>query len=97
MARAEVVKMGEDRPRPAGNETDRKGLAEAMGAQKKKCLRCEDCYFRKNMLCALNLDAPCTTFRPAERGLAPERQLAFVFRTERTRAAYAFPPAKAHA
>ena len=28
---------------------------------------------------------------PAERGLAPERQLAFVFRTERTTAAYAFP------
>jgi hypothetical protein len=44
------------------------------------------------MLCALNLGKPCTTFRPAERGLAPERQLAFVFRTERTTAAYAFPP-----
>ena len=29
--------------------------------------------------------------RPAERGLAPERQLAFVFRTERVTAAYAFP------
>jgi hypothetical protein len=43
------------------------------------------------MLCALNLGKPCTTFRPAERGLAPERQLAFVFRTERTTAAYAFP------
>jgi hypothetical protein len=43
------------------------------------------------MLCALNLDKPCTTFRPAERDLAPERQLAFVFRTERTTAAYAFP------
>ena len=43
------------------------------------------------MLCALNLDKPCTTFRPAERGLAPERQLAFVFRAERTTAAYAFP------
>ncbi len=36
---------------------------------------------------------PCPTYRPAERGLAPERQLAFVFRTERTRTAYAFPPA----
>jgi hypothetical protein len=58
---------------------------------KTKPARCEDCYFRQNMLCALNLDAPCTTFRPAERGLAPERQLAFVFRTERTTAAYAFP------
>ena len=43
------------------------------------------------MLCALKLQEPCPTFRPAERGLAPERQLAFVFRTERTRVAYAFP------
>jgi len=54
-------------------------------------LTCEDCFFRQNMLCALALDSPCTTFRPAERGLAPERQLAFVFRTERVTAAYAFP------
>ena len=44
------------------------------------------------MLCALNLGHACPTFRPAERGLAPERQLAFVFRAERTTAAYAFPP-----
>ena len=52
---------------------------------------CEDCYFHRNMLCALDLGEPCSTFRPAERGLAPERQLTFVFRTERTRSAYAFP------
>jgi hypothetical protein len=58
---------------------------------KSKPARCEDCYFHQNMLCALNLGKPCTTFRPADRGLAPERQLAFVFRTERTTAAYAFP------
>jgi hypothetical protein len=43
------------------------------------------------MLCALDLGEPCSTFRPAERGLAPERQLTFVFRAERTRSAYAFP------
>lgn len=59
-------------------------------AAKKKCISCEDCYFKKNMLCALNLDAPCATYRPADRGLKPERQLSFVFRTERTHAAYAF-------
>jgi hypothetical protein len=58
---------------------------------KSKPARCEDCFFRQNMLCALDLDKPCTTFRAADRGLAPERQLAFVFRTERTTAAYAFP------
>ena len=52
---------------------------------------CDDCFFRRNHLCALKLDGPCPTFRPADRNLAPERQLAFVFRTERTTAAYAFP------
>jgi hypothetical protein len=52
---------------------------------------CEDCFFKKNHLCALKLEGPCPTFRPADRNLAPERQLAFVFRNERTTAAYAFP------
>jgi hypothetical protein len=37
------------------------------------------------------LQEPCPTFRPAERGLAPARQLTFHFRTERTHSAYAFP------
>jgi hypothetical protein len=61
-------------------------------AKKAKRVKCEDCFFQQNHLCALDLDEPCTTFRPAERGLAPEKQLAFSFRTtERTWAAYAFP------
>jgi hypothetical protein len=63
----------------------------AMATGKEKAVTCEDCFFHQNRLCALDLGEPCPTFRPAERGLAPERQLAFVFRTERTRAAYAFP------
>ena len=66
-----------------------------MGTTKKKCVRCEDCFFKQNLLCALDLGGPCPTFRPAERGLAPERQLAFVFRAERTTAAYAFPQPQA--
>jgi len=65
---------------------------EAVAKSRAKQPTCEDCFFHQNMLCALELEKPCTTFRPAERGLAPERQLAFVFRTERTTAAYAFPP-----
>ena len=65
-----------------------------MAKGKAKRVTCEDCFFHQNMLCALNLDEPCTTFRPAERGLAPERQLAFVFRTERTAPAYAFSAAE---
>ena len=63
---------------------------------KMKIARCEDCFFEQNMLCALSLSEPCTTFRPAERGLAPERQLTFVFRAERTTAAYAFPAPRGH-
>ncbi|MDQ4048218.1 MAG: hypothetical protein M3131_02395 [Actinomycetota bacterium] len=62
-----------------------------MANGKAKRVKCEDCYFHQNMLCALSLPAPCTTFRPAERGLAPERQLAFSFRADRARSAYAFP------
>jgi hypothetical protein len=56
---------------------------------------CEGCFFKQNMLCALNLGEPCTTFRPAERNLAPERQLSFAFRTAPARAAYAFPQPRA--
>ncbi len=63
----------------------------AKGKGTAKRAKCEDCFFAQNMLCALALEEPCTTFRPADRGLAPERQLAFAFRTERTRAVYAFP------
>ena len=62
-----------------------------MAKGKAKRVTCEDCFFHRNDLCALNLGKPCTTFRPHDRGLAPERQLAFVFRAERTTAAYAFP------
>lgn len=61
-----------------------------MAKTKKKRVTCEECFFHQNMLCALDLDEPCTTFRPAERNLAPERQLSFTFRADRTRSAYAF-------
>ncbi len=56
---------------------------------------CEDCFFHRNMLCALNLDDPCTTFRPDHPdGLRPPRQLRFVFRQEhRARATWSFPTA----
>jgi hypothetical protein len=62
-----------------------------MAKAKERLATCKDCFFYQNQLCALDLEEPCTTFRPAERGLAPERQLAFVFRTARVRSAYAFP------
>jgi len=59
---------------------------------------CEDCFFHRNLLCALDLGEPCSTFRPAEANLAPPQQLRFVFRHERrSRAAWAFPSAQEQA
>ena len=31
---------------------------------------CEDCFFKRNLLCALDCDAPCPTFRPDHPGRA---------------------------
>ena len=59
---------------------------------------CEECFFRRNLLCALDLPEPCATFRPNEAQLRPPQQLRFVFRQERrTRAAWAFPSAQEQA
>jgi hypothetical protein len=60
---------------------------------------CEDCFFRRNLLCALDLDEPCATYRPdSPDGLRPPRQMRFVFRQERrTQAAWAFPTAEEQA
>jgi hypothetical protein len=59
---------------------------------------CDQCYFRVNLLCALELSEPCTTFRPSEAQLKPPEQLRFVFRQERrTRAAWSFPSAQEQA
>jgi hypothetical protein len=59
---------------------------------------CEDCFFHANLLCALELDEPCATFRPSEAELRPPQQLRLVFRQERrSRAAWAFPSAQEQA
>ena len=55
------------------------------GAAKRKSKRrgcsCEDCYFHRRMLCALDLDEPCSTFRPdSPQGLVPPRQPALLVR-----------------
>jgi hypothetical protein len=43
--------------------------------------RCEDCFFHRHMLCALDLDEPCSTFRPDEPvGLVPPRQPVLLIR-----------------
>lgn len=74
--------------------------AAALGAARRKRspvaraakpkVSCEDCYFHKNLLCALDADKPCPTFRHHEQGLTPPQQLSFVFRQERTRSAWVF-------
>ena len=59
--------------------------------------RCEDCYFRRLGLCALEVDEPCATFRPySPDGLRPPGQLRFSFRQETTRP-WAFPTAQEQA
>jgi hypothetical protein len=58
--------------------------------------RCEDCFFHRNMLCALPEKKPCPTFRPAHPdGLRPPQQLSFVFRQERRAEPFLFQPAGA--
>ena len=59
-------------------------------------ITCDDCFFRRHLLCALDPAEPCATFRPDHpEGLRPPRQLHLVFRQERrTRAAWAFPSAQ---
>jgi hypothetical protein len=70
-----------------------------VGVTRVKKVSCEECFFRRNLLCALDLDEPCPTFRPDHpEGLRPPQQLRFVFRQERRRqAAWAFPDAQEQA
>ena len=63
-------------------------LAEAVGLIRPRAKRrrkngrsCEDCYFHRNLLCALDLDEPCSTFRPdGPHGLAPPLQPSLLVR-----------------
>ena len=42
---------------------------------------CADCFFHCNQLCALDLAAPCSTFRPdSPQGLVPPTQPALLLR-----------------
>jgi hypothetical protein len=87
---------------PASVQPSRKQIGESVPRKPSKRatrkVTCDDCYFRCNLLCALELDEPCATFRPNEAQLAPPQQLRFVFRQERrSRAAWAFPSAQEQA
>ena len=72
-------------------------MAKVRGAV--KAASCESCFFKCNLLCALELGEPCPTYRPnTPDGLRPPQQLRFVFRQERrTCAAWAFPSAQEQA
>lgn len=71
-------------------EADRASVdaAEVLGltrrtkkGRRKNGRRCEDCFFHRHMLCALDLEEPCSTFRPdAPAGLVPPRQPALLLR-----------------
>jgi hypothetical protein len=65
------------------------GLARAERKQRrrKNAPSCEDCFFHRNMLCALDLDEPCSTFRAdTPDGLVPPRQPALLLRQPNDRA-----------
>jgi hypothetical protein len=56
---------------------------------------CQDCYFRRNGLCALNPERPCPTFRAAGRTLQPPQQAPLVTRALTLNAQAAAVPAVA--
>jgi hypothetical protein len=63
-------------------------MAEAIGVGRRRARKrrkghpsCADCFFHCHMLCALDLDEPCSTFRPnSSDGLVPPRQPALLLR-----------------
>jgi hypothetical protein len=64
-------------------------IAEALGLRRENTSQrrrkngrsCEDCFFHRNLLCALDLDEPCSTFRPhSATGLVPPRQPSLLVR-----------------
>ena len=55
-----------------------------VAARKSETPKCEDCYFRKKMLCALDLEEPRATFRANRpEGLVPPRQPVLLMRPPR--------------
>ena len=53
----------------------------ATAKRRKNGRSCEECCFHRRLLCALDLDEPCSTFRPdSPEGLVPPRQPALLVR-----------------
>jgi hypothetical protein len=63
-------------------------MAEAIGVGRRRARKrhkgkpsCVECFFHCQMLCALDLDEPCSTFRPnTDDGLVPPRQPSLLLR-----------------
>lgn len=54
---------------------DRGATTEDMAAKTRRDVTCDDCYFRREGLCALAGNVPCPTFRATKSSsLAPPRQ-----------------------
>jgi hypothetical protein len=51
------------------------GTPSRGSSRKRKAPTCQDCFFMRHRLCALDLDSPCPTFRPdSPDGLVPPQQ-----------------------
>jgi hypothetical protein len=74
--------------RASGDDGPAMEMADAIGLGRRRASKrrkgrpnCVDCFFHCQMLCALDLDEPCSTFRPnTEDGLMPPRQPALLLR-----------------
>ncbi len=55
----------------ASSTGERSWRRESRARASRRKVTCEECYFRRNMLCALDLPEPCATFRPHEAQLKP--------------------------
>ena len=68
--------------RPPAEIADAIGLTRRESRPRRKGRKsCVDCYFHRHLLCALDLDQPCSTFRPdSPEGLVPPTQPALLMR-----------------
>jgi hypothetical protein len=83
------VQTGASTAAQIGSASEATRIAEELGLRRagaakrrrKNGRSCEDCYFHRRLLCALDLDEPCSTFRAdGPQGLVPPRQPSLLMR-----------------
>jgi hypothetical protein len=68
-------------PRPPAEIADAIGFTRREQRAKKGGRSCAECFFHRHLLCALDLDQPCSTFRAdSPLGLVPPRQPSLLVR-----------------